>query len=333
MRFIDIVRDIFNRMIPMSKIIPFEALLPVEKFADKIICPPYDVISSDEARKFAAGNPKSFLRIAKAEVDFPPDVSEYDDRVYRRAAENLAAFQKDGWLTRDAASLYIYRLEMGGHIQTGVACAASVDEYDDGRIKRHEKTRKEKEDDRTKVALTLSAHAEPVILTFRSVEKVKKLIAAEATVTPLYDLTDRDGVRHVIWRARAAGEIVKAFAEVDALYIADGHHRSAASSRVREALRVRNKNHRGDELYNFFPAVIFPHDEVIIYRYDWEGDPKERPLADCTIEDVMKLADASGIMPPKSTWFAPKLASGLFVYDFLGTFPGLQPPDFSVEII
>ena len=151
---------------------------------------------------------------------------------------------------------------------------------------------------------------------FRENTEVKDLLVRETKETPLYDLIDKSGVRHILWRARSKQEILQAFVEVPSLYIADGHHRSAAASRVRAVKRDENTIHTGTELYNFFPAVIFPHDEVKVYKYDWDGDPNERPLADVTVEDIMKLADEGGIMPPKSTWFEPKLGSGLFVYRF-----------------
>lgn len=300
----------------MSKIIPFEALLPEPKLAGRIICPPYDVISSEEARNFVKGNPYSLLHITKAEIDLPPDVGEYDGRVYERAEINLNRFVEEGWLKRDERSIYIYRLHDKGHVQTGVVCAVSVDEYDNGLIKRHELTRKDKEDDRTLFSYTIDAHAEPVFLTFRTDKELKNMIGAQTAGSPLYDLTDNNNVRHSFWRAGRAGDFTRLFEKLDALYIADGHHRSASASRVRALKKGENANHTGNELYNFFPAVVFPSDEVRIYRYEWPGDPNMRPIADVSIEDVMELADRSGIMPPKSTWFAPKLASGLFVYTF-----------------
>jgi len=300
----------------MSKIIPFAALLPKQELAQKIISPPYDVINSEQARAFVKDNPYSLLHITKAEVDFPSDVSEYDDRVYERARLNFVHFMNEKWLVRDRESLYVYRIEYRGHVQTGVVCSVSVDEYDNALIKRHEKTKKDKEDDRTRFAYTINAHAEPVLLVFKSNPDLKNLIAQTASQKPLYDLVDNAGVKHILWQAPSNPEIVNAFAQLDFIYIADGHHRSACASRVREMKRKENPNHTGNELYNYFPAVVFPHDEVRIYRYNWEGDPDKRPLADVTISDVMDLADRGGIMPPKSTWFAPKLTSGLFVYTF-----------------
>ncbi|MFH0800515.1 MAG: DUF1015 domain-containing protein [Pseudomonadota bacterium] len=300
----------------MSKIIPFPALLPKASLVHRIACPPYDVITADEARAFVSGNPCSLLRVTRAEVDLPGDIDEHDDRVYARARENYENFKKEGWLLPDQTSFYIYRLEDRGHVQTGLVCGASVDEYDSGKIKQHEKTRKPKEDDRTCFACTIGAHAEPVILVFRSDAATKRLLAEGARGQPLFDVTDKEGVRHVLWRASATDDIRKAFERVAALYVADGHHRSAAASRVRAVERAKNPSYRGDEPCNFFPAVLFPDDEVKIYRYDWAGDPKERPQADVTMADIIALSDQGGIMPPKSTWFAPKLSSGLFVYEF-----------------
>ncbi len=300
----------------MSKIIPFPALLPRADIARLVACPPYDVIGPEEARDLAADNPHSLLHVTRAEVDLPPGTGEYDDRVYETAARNLTNFLENGWLARGRESFFVYRLESGTHSQTGLVCGTSVDEYDSELIRRHEKTRKEKEDDRTRLAYKMRAHPEPVIIVFRSTGEIKRLIASETADKPIYDITDGNGVRHVLWRAKATADITNVFSRVGALYIADGHHRSAAASRVRAMIRKESKDHRGDERYNFFPAVIFPDDEVRVYRYDWSGDPLKRPLADVTMSDIMDLADRKGIMPPKSTWFAPKLSSGLFVYTF-----------------
>ena len=301
----------------MSKIIPFPALLPKSEVAHLIACPPYDVINSEEARKLTAGNPYSLLHVTRAEVDLPPGVGEYDDRVYEAARQNFINFVKNGWLTRVRESFFVYRLESGAHSQTGLVCGASVDEYDSGLIRQHEKTRKDKEDDRTRLAYTLKAHPEPVIIVYRTDREIKSLLASQAAGEPLYDITDGNGVRHTLWQAKATDDIRDNFSDVSALYIADGHHRSAAASRVGAMIKKESKNHSEDERYNFFPVVIFPDDEVRIYRYDWTGDPLKRPLADVTMADIMDLADRGGIMPPKSTWFAPKLASGLFVYPLI----------------
>lgn len=297
--------DLLNRLKTMSKIIPFPAFLPDKKLVQKIVCPPYDVITTSEARTLVEGNPYSLLHITRAEVDLPPSVYEYDSSVYERAKINFENFKKEKYLFQDEPSLYVYRIISGDHVQTGVVCGASVDEYDSGLIKKHEKTRKEKEDDRTRFADTINAHAEPVLFMAKMDDLTKTLMDQETrNVRPLYEVFDRDGARHILWRVQIKANLVTMLADVVALYIADGHHRSAVASRVRQ-LKKNN---------NFFPVVIFPHDELCVYRYDWDGDPAKRPLADVTTSDIMAVADRNEIMPPKSTWFAPKLLSGLFLY-------------------
>lgn len=299
----------------MSKIIPFEALIPRKDIADKVICPPYDVIDSDAARRLAKGNPYSLLHVTKPEIDLPAETFEDDDRIYSKGIENLRLFVEKGTLVRDSTSLYVYRLAMREVVQTGVVCGVSAEEYERGLIKKHEKTREPKVVDRTRLACALHAHAEPVILVHRSDAGIKALLDKEAKAKPLYDL-DYDGVRHTFWRACDPGAIAAAFASMPALYIADGHHRSETGCRTMQWMRRDNPNHNGTEAYNFFPAAVFPDDEVRVFKYDWDGPADKRPLAEVTMADIMKLSDQNGIMPPKSTWFAPKLISGLFVYTF-----------------
>lgn len=300
----------------MSKIIPFEALLPNPKLAAKIICPPYDVIESDQAREMAEGNPYSFLHVAKPEIDLPPSVDQYDDRVYAKAVENLRSFRENNYLVRDCASIYLYRQVMYGRPQTGVVCCVSADEYEKGLIKKHELTRKPKEDDRTRHMMTMHAHGEPVMIAHRKNAAIRKLVEQDVKGKPLYDLTDHAGVQHVFWRVADPAAYVREFAKLDALYIADGHHRSAGGTRVMQAMREKNPGHTGDEAYNFFPAVVYDEEELRVFQYDWDGAPEKRPISQYTIGSIMELADQQGIMPPKSTWFAPKLASGLFVHTF-----------------
>ncbi len=292
----------------MSKIIPFKALLPDAKLVDKIISPPYDVLSDDEARELAK-DPYSFLHITRAEVDLPKEVSPYDDAVYAKARETFEKFQRNETLSRDEESFYIYRQIMGDHVQTGLVCLVPVEDYVSGKIRRHELTREEKLIDRTRHANEISAYAEPVFLVHRATAKIEGLIKAEAEGSPLFDVTDHYGVTNILWRMGKGDEIAAAFGELDALYIADGHHRSAAAARVK-------KLRQGCGGWNHFPVVIFPDNEVKIFEYNWSGDPKKRPLSRYSMSDVMKLADSGGLMPPKSTWFAPKLASGLFVHTF-----------------
>jgi len=243
-------------------------------------------------------------------------VDIYDDEIFDLAKNNLKKFQDEGWLIRDKPSLYAYRLTRGDHTQTGIVCGASVDELDDGSIRKHEKTRENKEDERTLLAMKLKAHLEPVLYVHRKSERISALTEEATSGGPIFDITDTEGIRHTMWRIEKTEDLVKNFAELTDLYIADGHHRSAAASRVRKKFRNGNPDHTGDEAYNFFPVAIFPENEVRVYKYDWDGPNDERPLADFTMSDIMKISDRDEIMPPKSTWFAPKLASGLFVYTF-----------------
>lgn len=299
----------------MSKVIPFPALIPAKGHVEDAICPPYDVIDVVQARAMAEGNPFSLLRVTKPEIDLPEGTGEEDDEVYAKGAENLARFKEEGLLVRDEPSLYIYRMIWGEQVQTGIVAGVSAEEYGRGLIKKHEKTREPKVVNRTRLARALRAHAEPVILVHRRDEGLAKLIAEEALEPSLYDV-NFEGVRHILWRVRAADEIVRIFGGMDALYIADGHHRSETGFRTYVEMKESDPNHTGDEAYCFFPAVIFPDDEVRVFQYDWDGPPEKRPLADVTMADIMKLSDEGGIMPPKSTWFAPKLVSGLFLYTF-----------------
>lgn len=299
----------------MSKVIPFRALLPTAETAPKMISPPYDVVTSDEARALACGNPASFLHISKAEIDCDPAIDEHADEVYEKAAANLQDFKESGFLEEYDPAYYIYRALQGGHVQTGLVAGASVDEYENGLIRKHEKTREIKVEDRARSSMALHVHAEPVMLVHRASGPISHLISTiEVKDTPLFDVTDAQGVRHQLWRVRNMLTLQKAFDGIDALYIADGHHRSESALRVRRQMMKDNPDHTGSEAYNYFPVVIFPDNEVRIFQYDWDGAPAKRPLSRYTMADVIKLADEGGIMPPKSTWFAPKLASGLYVY-------------------
>lgn len=299
----------------MSKVIPFPALIPAKGHVEDAVCPPYDVIDVAQARAMAEGNPFSLLHVTKPEIDLPEGTGEDDEAVYAKGAENLERFREEGLLVRDEPSLYIYRMVSGDRVQTGIVAGVSAEEYGRGLIRKHEKTREPKVVNRTRLARALHAHAEPVILVHRRVEKLAKLIEEETIEPPIYDVAF-EGVRHTLWRALAADKIVKAFDAMEALYIADGHHRSETGFRTYIEMKESDPNHSGGEAYCFFPAVIFPDDEVRVFQYDWDGPPEKRPLAEVQMADIMELSDRDGIMPPKSTWFAPKLISGLFVYTF-----------------
>ncbi len=407
----------------MSVIHPFRALRPPAARAAQVASPPYDVVNTEEARSLAAGNPWSFLHVSRPEIDLPEGIDLYSDTVYTKAAENFARLTKECPLeAEESPSLYLYRLVMGAHEQTGVVACCSVDEYDADKILKHEKTRPDKEDDRTRHILTTRAQTGPVFLTYRASRAVDALITAETTDdNALYDFTAPDGIRHTIWRVPDAARLVEMFRAVEYLYIADGHHRAASASRARAAMREKNPSHTGDEEYNFFLAVLFPDDQLQILpynrvvrdlnklspedflaevgkRFQITGDARPAPdapgkwsmylggrwhnltlkssaqetgdavasldvsllqdnlldpvlgikdvrtdkridfvggirgaeelerlvnegrvavafsLYAATVDDLMKVSDAGGIMPPKSTWFEPKLRDGLLIH-------------------
>ncbi|MGE5235235.1 MAG: DUF1015 domain-containing protein [Acidobacteriota bacterium] len=270
----------------MSDIRAFRALRPTPELAVRVASPPYDVISSDEAREMAAGNELSFLHVVKPEIDLPADLDPHDDRVYAKGVENLRRLISHGVLIRDERpSLYVYQQRMGAHVQTGLVCAASCDEYARGLIKRHEHTRKDKEDDRTRHIHEQNANAEPVFFTYRKVKEIDALIDRARAGTPLFDFVSADGIGHTVWivPADVTTALTAAFESVPALYVADGHHRTASAARVGLERRAANPHHRGDEPYNYFMAVLFPHDQLQIMDYnrvvrDLNGLTKEQFL-------------------------------------------------------
>lgn len=410
----------------MSVVIPFRALRPNRSFVKEVASLPYDVLNRDEARVLAAGNPVSFLRVEKSEIDLTPPEDEVPEKVFARARENLDGLLRQGVMFQEEAPCYyIYRQRMGDHEQTGIVGCASVSEYETGQIKKHELTRADKELERTRHVDTVEAQTGPVFLAYRAVESIDRLVERYSAGPPEYDFTADDGIVHTAWVVsdpmdiRSLAEELK---KLDALYIADGHHRAAAACSVCRSRRKANPAHRGDEPYNFFLSVIFPHDQLRIMDYNravrdlhdldqeaflrrveekfairpdfgrkspdafhtfgmylagrWyqltarenlcdERDPigsldvsllqthllgpvlgisdprtdqridfiggirgmeeLERlvdsgkfavafSLFPTTLEQLMAVADAGLVMPPKSTWFEPKLRSGLFVH-------------------
>ncbi len=407
----------------MATVRPFRAYRPPQAAAQHVASPPYDVISTAEARTLAAGNSHSFLHVSRPEIDLPEGTDEHDDAVYARGARNLAALIMNGDLIQDPEPhLYLYAQRMGDHRQVGVVGCASVAEYDSDRIKKHEKTRPDKEDDRTRHIDELGAHDEPVFLTYHAVPDIDALISEAQNAPAIYDFTTSDGIHHTFWvlSREATQTLSRHFEHVPALYIADGHHRSAAAARV-------HKNRRGDGgEHDVFLAVVFPHDQMKIMPYnrvvrDLEGRSPEVLLSilkerleihpadsaldatpnapkcfgiylggrwykarvregsfdthdpvlslDCSIcqdqilgpifgvhdprrdkhidfiggirgtaelerrvdnreftmaihlfptqiEQLFAVSDAGLLMPPKSTWFEPKLRSGLFIHVF-----------------
>jgi uncharacterized protein (DUF1015 family) len=410
----------------VAVIYPFRALRPPTDKVEQVASVPYDVVNTDEARELAKDNPLSLLHVTRPEIDLPEGTDIYSDEVYARAGENFRRLVSECPLhLEDAPSLYLYRLRMGGHEQTGLAACCSVDEYDRDLIRKHERTRPDKEDDRTRHMITLRAQTGIVFLTYRADRRIDALVAAETQSAPLYDFDAPDGVRHTLWRAPAPEQLVRAFLEVPLLYIADGHHRAASASRARAALRDQNPNHTGEEEYNRFICVLFPSDQVQILPYnrvvkdlnglspedflarvrerfdvtdganprgpgkpghwhmylggrwhglnlkesvpvDHDGDPTatldvsllqdnllapvlgirdqrtdkridfvggirgteelERLVGEgraavafaihaTSVEDLLRVSDAGSVMPPKSTWFEPKLRDGLLIHE------------------
>ena len=404
----------------MATLHPFRALRPAPEAAASVSSVPYDVVSTDEARQLAAGNPLSFLHVTRSEIDLPPATDPYAQEVYEQARQNLDTLRSRAPLILDdTPSLYLYRLRMGSHEQTGIAGCFSVDEYEQDVIKRHERTRRDKEDDRTRHIVELRAQTGVVFLTYTASAAVDAVVREVTASAPLYDFTAADGVQHTVWRAGAeqVGALVEAFESIPALYIADGHHRAASAARARAALQTSVGTAADAES---FIAVAFPHDQVQILPYnrtvkDLGGRTAEEFLAELrgkagvakgtavprrqrevsmyldgawytidlsraaakdttraggldvallqdhvlepilgiadirtdkridfvggargtrsleeavdagraavafsmfpvTIHDLMAIADAGGIMPPKSTWFEPKLRDGLLTH-------------------
>lgn len=404
----------------MADLKPFAALRPAPELAARICELPYDVMSSDEARALAAGNPLSFLHVSKPEIDLPLGADLYSPAVYAKGKENLSRLIHDRALRQDAQPcFYLYRQIMGGHAQVGLVAAASCQEYLDGVIKKHELTRVDKEDDRVRHIETLDSQTGPVFLTYRAQAAIDEFAARITATTPAIDFTASDGVRHTAWVVGEAKDIQfleAEFARIPFLYIADGHHRSAAAGRVFKSRHGAGQSAR-------FLTVIFPHNQMQILPYNrvlkdlngltkeqllqkldavfiirpdgaakptrkhelglyldgkWHtlhfrpqfaatSDPIEKldvtllqkyvlaplfgiddprtskrinfvggirgtaeleklvnsgeyacafSMFPTSIEDLMTIADAGGIMPPKSTWFEPKLRSGFLVHPY-----------------
>ncbi len=256
----------------MSLIKPFRALRPEPNHAEDVAAPPYDVLNTAEARERAAGRPWSFLHISKPEIDLPEDTDPYSPEVYAKGAENLQKQIDAGILLRDPeACYYAYRLKMGEHVQTGLVFVGSAAEYDKNRIRKHEFTRPQKEDDRVRQITALNAQTGPVLLAYRSNLEIQNIIAAVTAGPPVYDLVADDNVGHTIWVIKDAGQIetlTRSFDAMDALYIADGHHRSASGSRVAQAKNAEAGNGSGDNSWDYFLCVAFPHDETQILDYN-----------------------------------------------------------------
>ncbi len=273
----------------MAQIKPFMAVRPVEELADRVAALPYDVYNRQEAKKEVEREPLSFLKIDRAETQFPDEVDTYDPCVYQKAAELLAQMKKDGVYVSDHDNAYyIYRLTMDGRAQTGIVACASVDDYLENVIKKHENTREEKEQDRIRHVDTLSAQTGPIFLAYRSREEINRVVSSvmEKEV-PLYDFTAVDGISHTVWKISAADQvktIQDTFAGIDDIYIADGHHRAASAVKVGLKRRQEHPGYDGTEEFNYFLSVLFPDDQLMIMDYN----RVVRDLNGLSTEDFLK---------------------------------------------
>ena len=254
----------------MAIVKPFKGIRPPKELVEKVESRPYDVLDSDEARAEAAGNPMSLYHIIRPEIDFPEGTDEHDPRVYPKAAQNFAMFQEKGWLVQDSKELYyIYAQTMGNKTQYGLVVGAYVEDYMSGVIKKHELTRADKEEDRMKHVRVNNANIEPVFFAYPDNKVLDDLVSRYAAGTPEYDfIAPIDGFRHRLWiidKDEDIATVTSEFAKMPAMYIADGHHRSAAAARVCAEKATQNPNHRGDEEYNYFMAVCFPASQLTIF--------------------------------------------------------------------
>ncbi len=412
----------------MPVIKPFKAFRPQPELVTKVASPPYDVLNSEEARQLVKDNPYSFLHINKAEIDLDSSVDHYDQKVYEKARENLNRMTEEKvYLQEKQENIYVYRQIMKGRAQTGLVVCVSINDYLKGKIKKHENTREDKEKDRINHIDFTDANTGPVFMTYKAKDEIKQIVNRWIIERePIYDFTPEDEITHTCWvidNEQVIKRLVNAFAGIDYLYIADGHHRAAAAAKVGLKRREQFKNYNGKEEFNYFLSVLFPHDELNIMDYnrvlaDLAGNPEEEfikkisekftiekfsgksayqpearhtfgmyldncwyklttksgtfdeddvvgsldvsilqnnlltpilgikdPRTDqrvefvggirglkelekrvkagmkvafslypTSIEELMKVADAKRLMPPKSTWFEPKLRSGIFIH-------------------
>lgn len=309
----------------MIHVHPFPALRPAASRAAEVACEPYDVVTTREARTLAEGRPASFLRVVRAELELEESVDPHSEQVYARSKQNLEQLQTQGVLLTEAEpSFYIYRLSVDGRRQAGLVACMDVEDYRSGRIRIHERTRPDKEDDRVRHMLTTRAHAEPVLLAARDAPSFASTLAADMNDRPLYHFVARDGVTHTLWRSSRVAEYIDAFRETPIVYVADGHHRSAAADRVaREVDEGRAPRGAGEE-HRRFPAVIFPAEQLVILPYhrlvkDLNGltpavlldrlrlvgtlTPTATPAPESRGSVCMYVAQRDAIGPGRGTWF------------------------------
>ncbi|MDE6415508.1 MAG: DUF1015 domain-containing protein [Duncaniella sp.] len=283
----------------MAKVKPFRGVRPPRHLVTQVASRPYDVLNSEEARTEADGNPMSLYHIIKPEIDFEPGTDEHDERVYDKAVENFRAFQDNGWLVADDQDhYYIYAQTMNGRTQYGIVVAANVADYMEGRIKKHELTRRDKEEDRMRHVRINNANIEPVFFAFPDNEALEKIIKDVTAGEPEYDFTAPDGFGHHFWVVEDPAQIdaiTKAFDAIPSLYIADGHHRSAAAALVGHEKATNNPDHRGDEEYNYFLAVAFPASHLNIIDYN----RVVRDLNGLTPDEFLARLEENFIVEPK----------------------------------
>lgn len=294
----------------MSILRPFRALRPTPETSAQVAAVPYDVVDRAEAYDLAHEQPLSFLHISRAEIDLPESTDPYDPSVYAQAAKNLAKLREDGILiVDDEPAVYVYQQQMGAHVQTGIAATFSVDEYDSNTIKKHEKTRKAKEDDRTRHIIATKAQTGPVFLTYRAQDSIDSFVEQVCQQKPLYNFVAEDGIRHTAWKVTNCQPLIEAFAHVPCMYIADGHHRAASASRTRAQLRSEAAQWTGKESANFFLAVAFPANQLKILAYN-------RVVADLHGASAREFLDAMGKVAPvtESACSAPVQDGHVSVY-------------------
>jgi len=286
---------------------PIYAIRPVKEKAQDVVAPPYDVLDSDEAREMAKNKPLSFLHISKAEIDLPPDTDVYSEVVYRKAAENFEKLIKQQILIReDKPCFYVYQMKMGNHIQTGLAVGASVNDYDLNRIRKHELTRPVKEDDRVNQIKFVKAQTGPALIAYKQIPEVAEIIKKYTKTEPLFSVKGINDVIHTVWKIDNDTDIKTIsdrFEEQERVYIADGHHRSAAASRIQKMMiKERGSNHRGDEPYNTFLAVAFPADEMKI----WDYNRIVKDLNGLTADDFIKKLKENFVVEPSKNQAKPQ---------------------------